>query len=327
MRAVTFDRYTDSSGLVLRDVDIPPSAEARVLVRIEAAGLNPFDWHMYRGEPWIMRATEGWRVRHVRTVGADIAGVVESVGPQVEGFSPGDRVLGSIGQGGLADFASARASSLTALPGGVSMTDAAAAPMAALTALQALRDAGSLRAGDRVLVWGASGGVGHLAVQIARILGATRVDGVCSAASAPVVQRVGVDAVYDYANGPLPDGPYDLVLDTVSTRSVRELKPLLAPGGRIVTVGSVSREKTLGPAATLLTRMIAGRVQRVATKGVLAKTNAADLALIAGWLAGGSLRPVVQETFPLHRFADALALLEAGHVRGKLVVQVAGSGA
>lgn len=174
MRALTYDRYTDAAGLRLGEVPMPAVPADRVLVRVVAAGLNPFDWHMYRGEPWFMRLQEGWRVGDPRTVGADLAGIVEAVGADVEGLAPGDRVLGSIGNGALAEYAVASPRALAKLPDPIPLTVGAATPMAGLTALQALRDVGRLAPGERVLVWGASGGVGHLAVQLARVLGTKR---------------------------------------------------------------------------------------------------------------------------------------------------------
>lgn len=323
MRAVVFDHYTDLAGLELREVAPPSPTAGQVVVRIAAAGLNPFDWHMYRGEPWIMRTSGGWRVRETRTVGADIAGTVTAVGEGVTTLAVGDRVFGSIGYGGLADVAAADAARLARIDDSVSWVAAAATPMAALTALQALRDTGALAAGGRVLVWGASGGVGHLAVQIARILGASTVDAVASASHADFLRALGADRAHDRRVGvPASAGPYDVVIDTVGSQSIRQLTPLLAPGARIVTVGSTSRGRVLGPATALLSRTIGGAVQRVAAKGIFATVRASDLELIAEWLASGSIHPEVQQVYPLGAFADALATLEAGHVRGKLVIEV-----
>lgn len=323
MRAVMFDRYTDIGGLTLRDIASPSAAPGQVVVKVAAAGLNPFDWHMYRGEPWIMRASGGWRVREPRTVGADLAGTVTALGDGVTTLAVGDRVFGSIGQGALADYAAADAGRLARIDAAVGFVAAAAAPMGALTALQALRDAGSLTTGERVLVWGASGGVGHLTVQIAHVLGASRVDAVASPARAGFLRAQGAGLVHDRGMGvPASAGPYDVIVDTVGTTSVRQLMPLLTPGARVVTVGSTSRERMLGPAAALLSRTIGGAVHRVTAKGIFATVRASDLELIAGWLADGSIHPEVQQVYPLAEYADALSTLEDGHVRGKLVVEI-----
>lgn len=321
MRAVTHDRYTDADGLTLGDVPEPQPGADRIRIRVEAAALNPFDWHLYRGEPWIMRLQEGVRVRETRGVGADVAGVVDAVGDDVDGFRVGDRVFGTIGRGALAEVALARPAAVVAVPDGVSSAAAAAAAMAGLTALQALRDTAGIQEGERVLVWGASGGVGHLAVQLARLLGAARVDAVCSGRNADMVCGLGADDVYDYTASALPAGPYDIVLDTVGTASVSQLKTLLAPGGRVVLVGAIGGGRLLGPLGATLRRGIGARLRGVDHRGIMAKVRADDLALLGGWLADGSLVPVVHETPGLARAIEALRRLEAGHVAGKLVVR------
>lgn len=325
MRAVVFDRYTDLTGLELRDVAGPTPAPGEVVIEVAAAGLNPFDWHMYRGEPWIMRASEGWRVRSPRVVGADVAGTVTRVGEGVSRLAIGDRVFGSIGFGALAEQAVTDVRGLARIDDSVSALDAAATPMAGLTALQALRDAAAMAEGERVLVWGASGGVGHFAVQIARALGAGRVDAVASAERAEFLLCLGADRVHDRSREvPASAGPYDVVIDTVGTQSVPQLRPLLAPGARVVTVGSLSRERLLGPAMKLLSRTVGGAVHRVTTKGMFAAVRAADLDTLARWLSDGTIRPEIEQVYSFAQFADALATLERGHVRGKLVVEIGG---
>ncbi len=324
MKAVTHDRYTDAAGLVLGDVPRPEPGPDRIRIRVEAAALNPFDWHLYRGDPWIMRLQTGLRVREPRGVGADVAGVVDAVGDEVEGVAVGDRVFGTIGRGALAEHALAGPASVAALPDGVSFDAGAAVAMAGMTALQALRETAELAAGERVLVWGASGGVGHLAVQLARILGASRVDAVCSGRNAELVRGLGADEVFDYTAGATPAGPYDVILDTVGTASVSSLTALLAPGGRVVLVGAVGGGRLLGPLAATLRRAVAARVRGVDHRRMMARVRAGDLTALAGWLADGSLAPAVQQTFDLDQALEALRLLEAGHVAGKLVVRPAG---
>ncbi|WES64539.1 NAD(P)-dependent alcohol dehydrogenase [Microbacter sp. GSS18] len=321
MRAVTHDRYTDAEGLTLGEVPVPEPGADRIRIRVEAAALNPFDWHLYRGEPWIMRLQQGLRVRGPRGVGADVAGVVEAVGEDVDRFRVGDRVFGTIGRGALAEAAVARPAALAAVPDGVSSDDAAAAAMAGVTALQALRDTARLEAGERVLVWGASGGVGHLAVQLARVLGAGSVDAVCSGRNADLVRGLGADEVYDYTTSAAPVGPYDVVLDTVGTASISRLKGLLAPEGRVVLVGALGGGRLLGPLGGTLRRGIGARLRGVDHRGMLATVRGGDLALLGGWLADGSLVPAVQQTFGLDGAIEALRMLEAGHVAGKLVVR------
>lgn len=322
MRALTYDRYTDATGLEVVDIPVPDLPADRVLVRVAAAGLNPYDWHMYRGEPYFMRMQEGFRVPERRTAGADFAGVVEAIGDEVRDFAPGDRVFGDIGRGALAELAVARVTSLATLPESVTFETGAATPMAGLTALQALRDVGGLAEGSRVLVWGASGGVGHLALQLARSLGAVTVDAVCSGRNAEMVRGLGADTVFDYTAGEQPSGPYDVIVDTVATASVATLKALLSPGGRVATVGGVSRGRVLGPATAAVRRLASARLQRTDARMVSARVAAADLDLLASLLADGSLRPIIERTYPFDEAIDAFTALEHGHVSGKLVVTV-----
>lgn len=324
MLALVHTAYTDPSGLRLVERQLPALEPEQVLVRVVAAGLNPFDWHNYRGEPWLMRAQQGVRVDAPRGVGADLAGVVEAVGSAMRRLAPGDRVFGSIGAGAIAERAVAREAALAALPHDVPFASAAAVPMAGLTALQGLRDRGELREGERVLVWGASGGVGHLALQLARSLGASHVAAVCSTRNVELARSLGADAVHDYQRGELPAGPFDLVLDTVSTASVATLKRMLAPAGRVVTVGGTSRAKLLGPAGALVRRTLAAKLQRVDARGMLATVRHADLELLAAELAAGRLRPVIEREYPFRSSVDALRALEAGRVAGKLVIRIGG---
>lgn len=323
MRALTYDRYTDQAGLELLDVEVPELPADHVRVRVAAAGLNPLDWRSYRGEPWLMRMQSGLTVRERRIVGADLAGVVEAVGSEVRGLAPGDRVLGEPGGGAVAEFAVAPEASFAKLPDSVPFDVAAAAPMAGQTALQALRDVGGLQQGERVLVWGASGGVGHVAVQLARVLGAGRVDAICSGRNVEMVQGLGADTVFDRTTQERPTGPYDLIIDTVATASIAEIKPLLAPGGRVVTVGSVSGGRMLGPATATMRRLVSGTFQRADARMLMFKTVNADLELIAGLLGDGSLRIVLEHSYPLEEAKLAFERLEAGQVSGKLVVHIA----
>ncbi len=321
MRAIVHHRYGPPRDLVVREAPKPDLAEGRVLVRVAAVGLNPLDWHEVRGEPWMLRLQHGGRFGPARVAGGDLAGTVVAVADDVQGIAVGDRIVGATA-GALADVARVRASSLARLPDAVSFEQAAALPVAGATALQALRDAGGLERGGRVLVWGASGGVGHLAVQIARILGAGVVDAVASPARAGMLEGLGVDAVHDRDGAP-PSGPYDVVLDTVATASIATLGRLLAPGGRVVTVGGVGGGRVLGPLAPLARRGVVGLVRRVRTRGMLAKVSADDLATLVEWTAAGALRPILEDVVAFEEAPTALARLERGHVGGKLVVRVA----
>ena len=320
MRAITQHRFGSPRDLRVSDAPQPELTDGRVLVRVAAVGLNPLDWHEVRGDPWMLRMQRGLRFGDGRVVGGDLAGTVEAIADGVTGLAIGDRVVGSA-QGALAEVARANPASLARLPDAVSFEDAAALPVAGATALQALRDVGRLTRGDRVLVWGASGGVGHLAVQIARILGASTVDAVASAARAPMLRDLGVDVVHDRA-GAAPTGPYDVVVDGVATASIAALRGMLAPGARVVTVGGVGGGPILGPFASILRRRVAGAAQRVPARGMLARLRTDDLAQLADWTAEGRLRPVLQDVVAFDEAPAALALLEEGHVAGKLVVRV-----
>ncbi|WP_084039134.1 NAD(P)-dependent alcohol dehydrogenase [Demequina sp. NBRC 110053] len=322
MRAVAYHRYGSNEDLRVLDVPTVEPGPGDLLIRVAAAGLNAYDWHQYRGEPLILRASEGWRVREPRILGADLAGTVEAVGTDVTGWATGDRVMAEIGTGACAEWAVASADAVARIPDDVSFESAAATPMAGLTALQALRDTAALVGGEDVLVWGASGGVGHTAVQVARALGARRVAAVCSSRNRELVERLGADRVFAYDEAERPDGTYDVVIDTVATAALRDLRALLSQGGRVVTVGAVAGGRLLGPGGPLVRRQIGGRLTGVDHGMMLAKVVQSDLAQLADWLADGSLTPVVQETYPLDRAAQACRVLEDGHVAGKLVIAV-----
>jgi len=324
MRAVTFDRYGGPEVLALNEIAVPVPHDEQVLVRVGAASLNPFDWHNYRGDPWLVRGSSGLtKPKVTQTLGADVAGEVVAVGSSVSEFAVGDRVFGSIGSGACADFAVTRPNRLAKSPL-VSDELAAALPMAAITALQALRKA-DLEPGQSVLINGASGGVGHLAVQLARALGATRVDGVCSGRNVALVTSLGADAVIDYTSDDFTrlDRRYDVILDMIGNHPVSSLRRVLNPTGAHVIVGSVGGSRLLGPAGYMLRSVIAGRFISQRVLPTLDTTvNSADLAYIARLVDEGALTPVVQEVFPLERAAEAAKLLEGGRVAGKLAVTI-----
>lgn len=329
MRALVHHGFVPTSRLAVQDVPDLGVEPGRVLVRVLAASPNPVDWHLYRGAPPMMRllGPRGTRRRWPRGVGEDFSGTVTAVGAGVSGFAPGQRVFGSLPaatqrQGSMAQFVSTRPQWITAMPPGVSPTQAAALPLAGLTALQALRDTGGLRPGGSVLVWGSAGGVGHLAVQIARLLGAERVDAVCSTRSEALVGDLGADTVFDYTKDQTPTGTYDVVIDTVCTASVSTLRRILCPTGTVVTIGAVGGGRLMGAGGPLVERLLIAPFRGVRCKTLLTDVNSADLALLGRWLDQGSLRVVVQEEFPLEHARQAYEVLEAGRVRGKLVVRV-----
>ncbi|WP_297082169.1 NAD(P)-dependent alcohol dehydrogenase [uncultured Demequina sp.] len=323
MKATTYDRYGGPDVLAVSDIPEPVPEPDQVLIDVDSASLNAWDWHQLRGEPRFMRLQTGLRVREPRTLGADLAGTVAAVGTEVSGVVTGDRVLALVGHGALAERAVARGGAMARISDDVPFDVAAATPMAGLTALQALRDSGRLAPGERVLVWGASGGVGHLAVQIAKVLGASRVDAVASGRNAEMLTRLGADAVADYTKDESPEGPYDLIVDTVATASMRTLRGLLKDGGRVVTIGSVAGTGLLGPAAALLRRVIAAAFLRMRHSGAIAKVAHGDLDQLSTWLTDGRIAPVVRNAGSLEDVAGAVRELEDGHVAGKLSIAVA----
>ncbi len=322
MKALTYDRYTAPDGLALSEIAAPVPKSDEILVRVEASSLNAYDWHMYRGSPKIMRLATGLRVKQPRIVAADFAGTVVAVGADVTAFEKSDRIMASAGHGGFAEFATATASCAVTIATGVSFERAAATPMAGLTSLQALRDTGGLRSGERVLIWGASGGVGHLAVQIAGLLSASAVHAVCSSKNKAMVTEQGATRVFDYARDDITASgeTYDLILDTVSTQPMNIYRDLLVDGGQLVTVGAVGGDDGPGPIGGMITRAVSSRLKGVDARGMLARTKADDLAILAGWLADGSLTPVIDKSYPLADGAKACIKLEGSHVAGKLVV-------
>jgi NADPH:quinone reductase-like Zn-dependent oxidoreductase len=321
MKAITYEKYGE---LKLDDVPVPELTDDRVLIRVRATGLNPFDWHLYRGDPYLVRMQGGWRApKEKHILGADVAGEVVSVGANVTDLKPGDRVFGEVGHGGCAEFVAARRAYITKLPDTVSFETGAATPMGAITALQGLRRAG-VAAGHSVLVNGASGGVGHMAVQIARALGATSVAAVCSTANVEMMRSLGADTVIDYTrdNFTRLGARYDVIFDTVGTHGLTALRRALVPGGTFITVGSLGGGKLLGPARYMAAIVIAGKFVRERVETLLDTDGTpADFELLAQWLDAGTIRPVIQQVFPLEQTFAAMEVLEGGHVAGKLVVR------
>jgi len=323
MKAITYDRYGSPDVLVLDDVPVPEPTEGQVLVAVKAVGLNPFDWHLYRGEPYLVRMGGAWRApKQKYTIGADVAGTVVAVGSAVTGLKVGDEVFGEVGRGGCAEFVATSAANLVLKPASVSFEQAAATPMGALTALQGLRN-GGFEAGQSVLVNGASGGVGHLAVQIARALGASRVAAVCSTDKAEMVRSLGADLVIDYTREDFTrlGERFDVIFDTVGTRHLYAARRALAPRGTFITVGGTSRGKLLGPATFMFGSLIAGAFipEKVATLTDMQGTPE-DFLLISNWLDAGTIRPVIDTVYPLEQTAEAMWQVEGGRVAGKVVV-------
>lgn len=325
MKALVQDIYGTSDVLRLEDVEDPVPGEGEVLVRIVAASVNAADWHIMRGEPRVARLMDrrmfGRKGPRERIRGRDLAGVIEAVGPAVIGWQVGDEVLGE-DEATLAEYAAVPASCLARKPAGLSFEQAAALPLAAGTADLCLT-AGAVRAGHRVLVIGASGGVGTYAVQLAARLGAT-VTGVCSTRNVELVASLGASAVVDYTEQDFTrtGASYDVVVDLVGNRRLRELRRVVAKGGTLVLSGggNPGEGRLLGPVGLMARGGVFGRLLGLRVQIPMATPDAARLAELAALAAAGELRPVIERTFPLADAAAAIRHLEVEHARGKVVV-------
>jgi NADPH:quinone reductase-like Zn-dependent oxidoreductase len=323
VKAMAQDRYGIGDALALRDVDVPQPRDGEVLVRVRAAGVDPGVWHMTAGLPYAVRVGSGLRRPRQRVPGLDLSGVVEAVGPGVRDLAPGDEVFGT-GRGTFAELAVARASRLAPKPAGLSFEEAAAVPVSGQTALQAVRGAGRVRPGQRVLVIGAGGGVGSFAVQVARASGA-HVTGMCSAGKADLVRSLGADEVVDRAREDVADrGPrYDLVVDTAGNRPLRLLRRALTPRGTLVLVGGeAATGKVLQGFGRQLRAPLLSVFVRQRLVPLVSRQSAADLRTLAGLVESGEVRPVLGRTFPLVDAVDAIAHVAEGHARGKVVLTV-----
>lgn len=319
MKAIIRERYGRPDVLELREVDRPVPAAGEVLLRVHASSVNPVEWYDVTGL-FAVRMGGGLRRPKVPTVGADVAGRVEEIGPGVEEFRPGDEVFGSSGSA-WAEYALARADRLAAKPPSVSFEEAAAVPVAALTALQALRDKGRVQPGQKVLINGASGGVGTYAVQLAKAFGA-EVTGVCSPRNVEQARSLGADRVVDYTREDFTKlrERHDLMLDIVGSRPFPQYRRVLTPKATVVLVGGPMTYRGFGPLPHLARTLLVSRLRSQTVTIVMAKTTKEDLATLAELLENGTVRSVIDRTYPLSRAAQALAYLGAGHARGKVVI-------
>jgi NADPH:quinone reductase-like Zn-dependent oxidoreductase len=327
MKAIRFDRYGPPEVLELRDVDMPAVGDDELLVRVRAASVNPLDWHFMRGSPYVVRMMAGLsRPRAgVGQLGADMAGSVEAVGKNVTGFRPGDEVFGGTGdRGTLGEYLSiGQDGAVLAKPASLTFEEAASVPVAAVTALQALRDKGRIQPGHKVLVNGASGGVGTFAVQIAKAFGA-QVTGVCSTRNVEIAVSIGADQVIDYTREDFTQvrGRYDLVVDIAGNRTLAETRRVLVPKGVLVAVGGPNKGHWIGPLGRSVTMALLSPAVSQQMTFFLAHQNKADLAVLRELLEDGKVRPVLDRTYPLSDVAGAIAYLEQGHARGKVAITV-----
>lgn len=328
MRAIVQEAYgPPDEVLELREVDAPRATGDRVLVRVHAAAIAGDDWHIMRGQPYAARVATGLRRPKALGPGRDLAGVVEAVGPGVRRFAAGDRVFGFVEEepgrpGALAELACVPEDALAPVPAGLGLEEAAAVPVSAMTALQAVRDKAEVAEGHRVLVVGASGGVGTFAVQIARAYGA-HVTGVCSAANADLVRSLGADEVLDYrrTDPTRPGRPYDAVVDLVGDRTLSEWRRALTPNGVLVLVGGTGGRFFKGTHRWLAALAISPVVgQRF--RPLVHRDDGDDLRLVGRLIEAGKVRPVVSARYPLEEVRGAIRHFEAGHATGKVVVTV-----
>jgi NADPH:quinone reductase-like Zn-dependent oxidoreductase len=322
MKAVVFTTYGSPDVLQLQDVPMPSVGPNDVLVNVCAASVNAGDWHLVRGDPFVVRLMFGLRKPKNTRLGVDIAGRVEAAGSNVIQFQPGDEVFGDLsdcGFGAFAEYVSVPEHTLARKPSNVTFEEAAAVPSAALTALQGLSEQGRVQPGQKVLINGASGGVGTFAVQIAKALGA-EVTGVCSTRNVEMVRGIGADHVIDYKNEDFTQNGrrYDLILDAAAYRSLSEHRRALTTQGTYVLVG--------GSTGRLFQVMLIGRVlsredgQRFAT--FIKAPNQANLEFVSELLGTGKIVPVIDRRYPLQEVADAVRYVEDGHAKGKVVVTI-----
>ncbi len=324
MKAALRDRFGPPDAAVeLREIDKPEPADDEVLVRVHATSVNIADWYDVVGRPYVGRTQMGLRKPKTNRLGVDYAGTVDAVGKNVTQFRPGDEVFGGR-NGAYAEYVCAREErAIVPKPPSVTFEEAAAAPVAALTALQGLRDKGNLEPGQKVLINGASGGVGTYAVQIAKALGGD-VTAVCSTGNVEIARSLGADHVIDYTQEDFTRSGrrYDLMLDVAGSRSWSACKRILNPKATVVLVGGPKKNRLLGPIGHLVTFRLAAIGSGRKLVFFIAKFNKADMEVLRGFLESGKMRSVVDRRYELSEIADALEYIGEGHAKGKIVLTV-----
>ena len=316
MKAMVYTKFGPPDVLQLQEVEKPCPKDNEILIKVHVASANAYDWRHLRADPFLMRLMGAGLLKPTHKIlGADMAGRVEAVGANVKQFQPGEEVFGDGGYGGFAEYACVDENRFVRKPANLSFEEAAAVPMAALTALQALRDKGLIKAGQKVLINGASGGVGTFAVQIAKSFD-TEVTGVCGTTKMDLVRSIGADHVIDYTqedvtqNGKL----YDLIFDTAAYRSISKYKRILSSSGFYVLAG--------GSMPRILQLMLKSMTGAKNMRLVIANANQKDLLSIIELMNAGKVRSIIDKRYPLSETAEALRFLEEGHARGKVVISV-----
>ena len=326
MKAVVYRCYGSPEVLKVEEVEKPTPADEQVLVKVRAASINPLEWHYMTGTPYIMRAGVGIGRPEDPSIGVDFAGTVEAVGKNVTRFKVGDEVFGGK-DGALGQYVVVRESgSIVLKPANITFEQAAAVPVAAVTALQGLRDSGKVGAGQKVLINGASGGVGTFAVQLAKYFGA-EVTGVCSTRNVDLVKSLGADHVIDYTHEDFSQSTqrYDVIFDTVGNRSLADYRRVMTPQGIYVMVGGPSTDPWIGPLIVPLKAKFVAPFVSQKLQFFLAEINPLDLAVLANLMQSGKLTPVIDRTYPLSDIRAAMSYLAVGHARGKVVIEVGDS--
>ncbi len=321
MKAMVQDTYGSAEVLELRDVDKPEIGENEVLIRVRAAGVNPADWAVMSGLPYVARPVYGMRKPKNPVRGTDVAGQVEAVGASVTRFRPGDEVFGwSVGA--YAEYAVSDGT-LALKPANLTFEQAASVPMAGLVALQALRDHGNVQAGQTVLINGASGGIGTFAVQIAKSLGA-EVTGVCSTRNMDLVRSIGADHVIDYTVDDFTRSGqrYDFILDNVSNHSLSDLRRALTPTGALVPNGGGFDNHWFASGGRVLRAQVLKRSVDRRLRPFLVSQSQADLVVLKELIEAGKITPVIERTYQLTETAQAIGHVGEGHVRGKVAITV-----
>jgi len=322
MQSVLYHCYGGPEVLELTDVDMPTPADDEVLVKVKAAGVNPLDWHYMRGSPYIMRVMSGIGAPSDSRMGVDFAGVVEQIGKNVTEFQIGDEVFGGA-NGAFAEYLTVRESrSIVKIPKNTSFGEAAAVPIAAVTALQALRDSGQLKSGQKVLINGASGGVGTYAVQIAKSMGA-EVTGVCSTRNVELVKSLGADHIVNYKKEDFvaQSKVYDLIVDNVGNREISEYQSVLSKNGILVMVGGPKGD-WIGPFKNSIGAAIARPFSDQQLNGFLASLNKKDMQVLATMLESGEIKSSIDKRFSFNDIDKAIEYSESGRARGKIVVDL-----
>jgi NADPH:quinone reductase-like Zn-dependent oxidoreductase len=322
MKAIVYSRYGPPNVLTCEEVEKPTAGDDEVLIKVCAASVNPLDWHFMRGTPYLVRMMTGLRRPKIR-LGADVAGQVEAVGKNVTRLKPGDEVFGTC-RGAFAEYACTAESALVKKPDKVTYEHAASAPIAALSALQALRDKGQIQAGQQVLINGAAGGVGTFAVQIGKSFGA-QVTGVCSTRNVAMVRSIGADQVIDYSQEDFTQSGrrYDLFLDCIGNHSLVACRRVLNAKGVYIPVGGSTDRWMIGPLASWITSLgLSVFVRQKLVTMFLARMNQGDLKVMGELMETAKVTPVIDRRYSLSEVPEAIRYVEEGHARGKVIVNL-----